>query len=118
MEENMSPSSTRRSADDDSISTDDVIEDLRAVVRDAEALLRATEDQVGERVEEVRKHVEETLVGARTRLEDAVGDKGARVREAARSTEAYVKENPWTALIIAAGAGFLIGAIGRIGRDR
>jgi len=112
MEENMSNSSTH-SADDDPISAEDVIEDLRAVVRDAEALLRATDDQVGEKVEEVRARVEDTLANARGRLEGAAGAKGQRIRAAAQSTEAYVKDNPWTALIIAAGAGYLIGRVGR-----
>lgn len=97
----------------DSISAEDVLEDLRAVVRDAEALLRATEGDVGDRVSDIRTRVEETLEGARERLHEAASAKGARIRSAAHTTENYVRENPWTAVLIAAGVGFLIGAIGR-----
>ena len=116
----MAKSSAGRPADDDMDfdTADDIIEDLRAVVRDAEELLRATDDQAVEKVSEARSRVEETLESARARLEDAAGEKGARIRTAARSTQAYVKDNPWTALIIAVGAGYLIGRVGRAVRRR
>jgi ElaB/YqjD/DUF883 family membrane-anchored ribosome-binding protein len=99
--------------DADPITAGDILDDLRAVVRDAESLLRATEGQVGERVAEVRSRIEEKLEGAREQLHEAGADKAERVKTAARSTDTYVRENPWTAVAIAAGVGFLIGAIGR-----
>jgi ElaB/YqjD/DUF883 family membrane-anchored ribosome-binding protein len=99
--------------DADPITAGDILDDLRTVVRDAESLLRATEGQVGERVAEVRSRIEEKLEGAREQLHDAGADKAARVKTAARSADTYVRENPWTAIAIAAGVGFLIGAIGR-----
>ena len=92
------------------VSMGDVLEDLRTVVRDAEALLRATDGQVGERVEEIRARVEETLDSARERLKEAGEGKAARMKAVARSTETYVRENPWTAILIAAGIGYLLGA--------
>ena len=110
----MTRSSNHHSAefeDDEGASVGDILEDLRAVVRDAESLLRATGDEVGERVADARSKVEEKLADARERLHDE--GTAARVKAAARTTETYVRENPWTAILIAAGLGYLIGNLGR-----
>jgi ElaB/YqjD/DUF883 family membrane-anchored ribosome-binding protein len=111
----MNKSSVHHSEDfeEERVPAGDILDDLRAVVRDAESLLRATEGQVGERVAEVRSRIEEKLDDARAQLYEAGAGQAARVKTAARSTENYVRENPWTALLIAAGVGYLIGAIGR-----
>ena len=95
------------------VTTDDLLEDLKAVMRDGEALLRATEDQVGEKVAEARARVEESLGSARERLQGARGDLGARARSAAQSADVYVRENPWTAVAVAVGIGFLLGSFSR-----
>lgn len=98
--------------DDDRASVGDLLEDLRTLVSDAETLLRQTDGQVGERVAEVRSRIEEKLEDAREQLHEA-GGKAERLRTAARSTETYVRENPWTAVVIAAGLGYLIANLGR-----
>jgi ElaB/YqjD/DUF883 family membrane-anchored ribosome-binding protein len=95
------------------VTAEDVLEDLRTVVRDAEALLRATEGQVGERVEEIRSRVEETLDGARERLQAAAEGKAERVKAVAKSADTYVRENPWVAVAVAVGLGYLIGRASR-----
>jgi len=89
-----------------------LVADLKAVVRDAEALLRATEGQAGERIAEVRAKVKESLHQAKTRIDEVGVDVGARAREAGRSTNAYVHENPWPAIGVAALVGFLLGNLG------
>ena len=90
-----------------------ILEDLRAVVRDAEALLRSTEGQAGEKVDEIRARVEEAVGSARTRLQDAGADVGQKAGSAARSADTYVHENPWVAIAVAAGLGFILGLAGR-----
>ncbi len=90
-----------------------LIDDLRAIVRETEDLLRATEGHAGERIQEVRARAEESLEGAKERLRSISDDAEQKVRTAARSTDTYVRENPWTAVAIAVGVGFLIGSIGR-----
>lgn len=90
-----------------------ILEDLRAVVRDAEALLRSTEGQAGEKVDEIRARVEEAVGSARSRLQDAGTDVGDKARAAVRSTDTYVHENPWVAIAVAAGLGFILGLAGR-----
>ena len=66
------------------VTTDDLLEDLKAVMRDAEALLRATEGQAGEKIADIRARAEETLGSARERLRNAGTEAGARARSAAR----------------------------------
>ena len=97
----------------DQVTVDTLIQDMNAVIRDGEALLRATEGQAGERIAEVRARAEESLRHARARLKEAGAGLQARARDAAQSTDAYVHENPWTAIGIAAGIGFLLGYLGR-----
>lgn len=108
----MTRSSTRQShaSDDERDSLGDMLEELRAVVRDAESLLRETGEDAGGRVAEVRSRIEEKLEGARERLHE---EGAGRLKSAAKSTETYVRENPWTAVLIAAGVGFLIANMGR-----
>jgi ElaB/YqjD/DUF883 family membrane-anchored ribosome-binding protein len=105
----------KRKASDakEQVTTDDLLEDLRAVLRDGEALLRATEGQVGEKVAEARARAEESLGSARERLQEARGDLGASARSAAQSADVYVRENPWTAVAVAVGIGFLLGSLNR-----
>ncbi len=95
------------------VTTDDLLADLKAVIHDAEALLRATEGQAGEKISEIRARAEETLGGARERMHNAGAEVGARARSAARSTDIYVRENPWTAVAVAVGIGYLLGQLGR-----
>jgi ElaB/YqjD/DUF883 family membrane-anchored ribosome-binding protein len=89
----------------------DLRKDLRNVARDAEALLRATADVTGERVQEVRSRTEKTVRQALDHLYDARIDH--RVRKAARQTDRYVRERPWTVIGAAIGVGLLIGLLSR-----
>ena len=95
------------------VTTDQLIDDLKTVVRDAEALLHATAGQAGERIGDARSRAEESLRAARARLDELGADLGGRARAAARTADEYVRENPWTAIAIAAGIGFLAGLLGR-----
>lgn len=86
-------------------------EDLRAVIEDAEALLRATGGQVGEKVQQARAKAEESIRAARERLGALEDEIAQRARDAAHDTDRYVRDNPWQALAITAGAAFLVGLI-------
>ena len=69
--------------------TNNLMDDLRAVIADAEELLRATADQAGPRVQEARE----------------------RLGGAGRQLDAQVREHPWAAVGIAAGLGLLAGIL-------
>lgn len=91
--------------------TAQLMEDLRVVVEDAEALLKATAGQAGEKVGQARQRAEESVRQARERLGELEGEVRARARDAARTTDRYVHENPWGAIGIAAGVGFMLGLL-------
>ena len=101
-------------SNDAAITKDKLVQDLRVVVTDAEELLRATASQAGEKVAAVRERVQDSLHRAKIKLaeaEDILIDRG---KQAARVTDEYVHDNPWKAVGIAAGIGFVIGLL--IGR--
>ena len=91
--------------------TAQLMEDLRIVVDDAEALLKATAGQAGDRVDTVRQRAEESVRQARERLTEIEGEVRMRAREAVRTTDRYVHENPWGAIGVAAGVGFILGLL-------
>jgi ElaB/YqjD/DUF883 family membrane-anchored ribosome-binding protein len=80
-------------------------------VHDTEALLRATEGQLGEKADDARQRVQAALDNARTRLKAVQGSAAEMGEEAVRATETYVRENPWQAVGIAAGAGLVLGLL-------
>lgn len=85
--------------------------DLHAVARDAEALLKATAEVTGDRVEEARTRTQKTVRQAFDHLYDDRLHR--RVRKAARTTDAYVHDNPWAVIGAAAGVGLIIGLLAR-----
>lgn len=96
------------------VTKDKLVQDLRVVVADAEELLRATAGQAGEKVAVARERIQESLTAAKARLAVAQEELIERTKQAARATDAYVQENPWRAVGIAAGVGVIIGLL--IGR--
>jgi ElaB/YqjD/DUF883 family membrane-anchored ribosome-binding protein len=93
-----------------------LIQDFRLVVADTEELLRATAGVAGEKVSVARERMQENLVNAKARLASAEEDAIAKTREAAKATDEYVHENPWTAIGVAASVGVIVGML--IGRGR
>lgn len=88
-----------------------LIEDLRHVVADAENLLRATANQAGEGAASARARIQESLKTAKARLATAQGSMMERTREAAKATDRFAHENPWTLLGVAAVTGAVIGML-------
>ncbi|MBP8182716.1 MAG: DUF883 domain-containing protein [Rhodoferax sp.] len=88
-----------------------LVTDIRAVIADAEEILHATADQTGEKIASLRARIKERLLDARIRLEAAEEVLIEKTRAAARATDNYVHENPWQAVGIGAGIGFLLGLV-------
>ena len=91
-----------------------LVSDMKSAIADAEDMLQATADQAGDKVATLRARIQERLNGAKLRLSEAEAALIAKTRAAARATDTYVHESPWTAVGIAAGVGLLVGLI--IGR--
>lgn len=88
-----------------------VMADLRVVIADAEELLRLGAEQTGAAASEWRSRVEARLADARAslgRMQDAAIE---RARAAGQAADAYVHENPWRAIGVAAGVGLLVGLL-------
>jgi ElaB/YqjD/DUF883 family membrane-anchored ribosome-binding protein len=92
-------------------SQEKLVADMKAVIADAEDILHATAEQTGEKIASLRARIKERLHNAKVRLADAEAVLEAKARAAARATDAYVHENPWKAVGIGAGVGFLVGFI-------
>lgn len=95
----------------DLVTREKLVSDLKVVIADAEELLRATANQAGEKIAEIRVKAEENLRNAKIRLARAEEAMLERTKAAARATDDYVRANPWRAVGIAAGAGFIVGLL-------
>ncbi|HVY06093.1 MAG TPA: DUF883 family protein [Burkholderiales bacterium] len=93
------------------VSMDKLMDDLRLIVTDAEELLVATAGQAGEKVAEVRARAQESIGAAKARIAQAGYAAGEQTRIAAKATDDYVHENPWTAVGIAAAVGLVVGVL-------
>ncbi|ROM93465.1 YqjD family protein [Pseudomonas brassicacearum] len=88
-----------------------LMEDFQTLVSDTERLLEHTATLAGDQADELRSQIHESLQRARETLkltEDSLRQRG---QEAVTATEDYVQANPWQAVGIAAGVGFLIGLL-------
>jgi ElaB/YqjD/DUF883 family membrane-anchored ribosome-binding protein len=92
-----------------SASRDKLVEDVKVLTKDVQDLLKATASVVGEKATEARGKVEASLRVAQDKLSTAHANAKVKGREAAVAADEYVRDNPWNAVGIAAGIGFLIG---------
>jgi ElaB/YqjD/DUF883 family membrane-anchored ribosome-binding protein len=99
---------TATEAETEQVTMGELMEDLRTVVADAEELLKATADQTGERVAAARGKAEESVKAAKVRFDEQEAAVVAKTKATAKSTEDYVRDNPWKAMGIAAAAGFVL----------
>ena len=93
------------------VTTDKLMQDLKAVVGDTEDLLKATASQSGEQIARIRARAEESLQTARTRMKSITQAAEAQALEAAREVNKQVHDNPWTAVGVAAGLGLVLGIV-------
>lgn len=91
-----------------------LVSDIKSVISEAEDMLSATADQAGEKIASLRIRIQGRLKDAKARLVEAEDVLVAKTKAAARATDDYVHESPWTAVGIAAGVGLLLGLL--IGR--
>ncbi|MEP7205470.1 MAG: DUF883 family protein [Casimicrobiaceae bacterium] len=101
---------------DDAIDTlestkDNLMSEFRNLIAEGESLLRATSNLSGEALSSAREKFQGQLATAKARAADYTATARAKGREAAVMADDYVHDNPWAAIGVAAGVGFLIGAI-------
>lgn len=91
------------------VTREQLISDFKVVIADAEALLKASANGGGEKVEELRSKAVESINAMKSRLSDAETRVIEKTKEAAKATDEYVHENPWSSIGVAAGVGLAIG---------
>jgi ElaB/YqjD/DUF883 family membrane-anchored ribosome-binding protein len=94
--------------DDD---TSKLVGDLKTLIGDAEELLRATTNQAGEKVAVARQKIEQSLIEGKKALADAEKVIIEKSKQYADVTDDYIRENPWSAVGIAAGVGLILGLL-------
>jgi ElaB/YqjD/DUF883 family membrane-anchored ribosome-binding protein len=92
-----------------SVTRDKLVEDVKVLTKDVQELLKATASVVGDKASEARVKVEESLKVAQDKLSVVHENVKAKGQEAFTATDVYVRDNPWNAVGIAAGIGFLLG---------
>ena len=92
-----------------SVTREKIAEDFSVLKKDVQELLKATASVVGEKAAEARVKVEESLKVAQDKLAAAQETAVIKGKEAIAATDEYVRDNPWNAVGIAAGVGFLLG---------
>jgi ElaB/YqjD/DUF883 family membrane-anchored ribosome-binding protein len=93
------------------LSRETLLDDFSTMLSEAEDLLKRASNETGERAKDLRAQVEAKLLAAKLRLQELEGEAMDRARAAARVTDDYVHDNPWSAIGAAAVAGFLIGML-------
>ena len=92
-----------------SATRDKLVEDVKVLTKDVQELLKATASVVGDKAVEAREKVQESLKVAQDKLSVVQDNVKAKGQEAFNVTDGYVRDNPWNAVGIAAGVGFLLG---------
>jgi len=97
--------------DGETTSKDKIVGDLRNLVADAEELLKATANQAGDKIGVARQKIEQSLIEGKKALADAEKNVLKKSKECAEIADDYVRENPWSAVSIAAGVGLVLGLL-------
>jgi ElaB/YqjD/DUF883 family membrane-anchored ribosome-binding protein len=90
---------------------DRIANDLKTLVGDAEELLKATASQAGDKITIARQKIEQSLVEGKKALADAEKTVVQKSKECAEIADDYVRENPWSAVGIAAAIGLVLGLL-------
>ena len=91
---------------------EEMLDELRSLVSEAEDLLGTAEEESDGPFDAMKDRIGASLDKVKEKLNGA-DELGEKARAAGQAADAYVKENPWTAVAVAVGVGYLIGRIGR-----
>jgi ElaB/YqjD/DUF883 family membrane-anchored ribosome-binding protein len=90
-------------------SRDKLVEDFKVLSKDVQELLKVTASVVGERAADARGKVQDSLKVAQEKLAQVSASAREKGQVAFPATDGYVRDNPWNAVGVAAGIGFLLG---------
>ena len=90
---------------------DKLITDVKTLMTDADEIVKAMATATGEKAAELGDKLRVKLRSAKEKMSDVQVVVTDKAKAAARATDDYVHDNPWQAVGIAAGLGFLIGLL-------
>jgi ElaB/YqjD/DUF883 family membrane-anchored ribosome-binding protein len=90
---------------------DNLIDEFSGMLGEAEDMLKRAADETGEKARDLRSQVETKLLHAKLRLQELEGQAVDQAKEAARATDDYVHDHPWTSIGVAAALGFVAGLL-------
>ncbi len=90
---------------------DNLIDEFSGMLGEAEDMLKRAADETGEKARDLRSQVETKLLHAKLRLQELQGQAADQAKEAARATDDYVHDHPWTSIGAAAAIGFVAGLL-------
>ena len=90
---------------------DRLVDEFSSVLSEAETLLDKAARETGDKARDLRSQVEAKLLAAKLRLQELESGAVDRAKAAARATDDYVHDNPWTVIGAAAAIGFLAGLL-------
>jgi ElaB/YqjD/DUF883 family membrane-anchored ribosome-binding protein len=88
-----------------------LMSDVNTVLVEAEDLLRQAAQSTGEQATDLRRRAQAAISSAKTRLVDVEHKVVDQAKHAAKATDSWVHDHPWTAIGVAAGIGVLLGLI-------
>lgn len=97
-------------------SQEQLVDEIKSTISDAEDMLNATADQAGDKVTKLRARVQARLQDAKVRLVEAEELLIAKTKAAAKATDVYVHESPWTSIGVGCAVGVVVGLL--IGSNR
>jgi ElaB/YqjD/DUF883 family membrane-anchored ribosome-binding protein len=97
------------STNNSTVTREKLVDDVKVLIKDVQDLLKVTTSGLGDKASEARSRVQDSLKSAQDKLGDHYETVRAKGKEAFDATHGYVTENPWNAVGIAAGVGFILG---------
>jgi ElaB/YqjD/DUF883 family membrane-anchored ribosome-binding protein len=91
------------------VTREKVYEDVKVLIKDVQELLTATTSVVGDKATAARSRVQDHLKVVQDKLGGHYETVRTKGQEAFTVTDGYVRDNPWNAVGIAAGIGFILG---------
>jgi ElaB/YqjD/DUF883 family membrane-anchored ribosome-binding protein len=88
---------------------DELLNDFNKVVTETQGLLDSMTSATSEKTAALRASLEKNLKVTKQRLSEFQDAAIERTTAAAKATDEYVHENPWTVIGVATGVGVLIG---------
>ena len=95
----------------ETVNTEVLVADFKALIADAESLIKATANQEEGPLSAIRDKAMETLNSAKENFSSIEGTFTDKAKEVADTADEFVHRSPWQAVGVAAGLGLLIGLL-------